>query len=244
MTVFMSFAVALQFLTMIPIHLKQLPTPAQLGRSLLFYPLVGLLIGIVLAGASWLFDSLSVPVVAALILVLWVGITGALHLDGLADCADAWVGGLGDREKTLAIMKDPACGPVAVSVLLLALLMKFVLLAEVISGHNVMVIVLATTLSRTALPLLFLTTPYVRANGIGSVLVANQPVKQSKWLILAVTILSLVLFPWLVLISTLVVFLLLRYWMLKRLDGATGDTAGALVELLEIWILFSSLIFA
>jgi adenosylcobinamide-GDP ribazoletransferase len=54
-------------------------------------------------------------VAAALVLILWVWSTGALHLDGLADSADAWVGGLASRERTLEIMKDPRSGPAAVT---------------------------------------------------------------------------------------------------------------------------------
>lgn len=56
---------------------------------------------------------------------VWVGLSGGLHLDGLADTADAWIGGHADRQRTLEIMKDPRSGPIAVVVLLLVLLLKF-----------------------------------------------------------------------------------------------------------------------
>ena len=59
---------------------------------------------------------------AALVLAVWVLLTGALHLDGVADCADAWVGGFGDREKTFQILKDPRSGTHSCSVLVLVLL--------------------------------------------------------------------------------------------------------------------------
>lgn len=80
---------------------------------------------------------------AALLLVFWVLATGALHLDGLADSADAWVGGLGDRERTLAIMKDPCCGPAAVVALVVVLLVKFAALAQHLPRRAAAAVVLA-----------------------------------------------------------------------------------------------------
>src|SRR5690606_7992123 len=117
--------IALQFLTNLPIRLPGMPAPEEQGRSLLWYPLVGLLIGLVLVCGGWLLDDSANLLVAALLLTLWVGMTGALHLDGLADTADAWLGGFGDCERTLTIMKDPRSGPIAVVVLVLLLLLKF-----------------------------------------------------------------------------------------------------------------------
>lgn len=117
--------IALQFLTSLPIRLPAMPEPEQQGRSLLYYPLVGLLLGALLCLAAFVLDGAPALLQAALLLTLWVALTGALHLDGLADSADAWLGGFGDRERTLQIMKDPRSGPVAVVVLVLLLLLKF-----------------------------------------------------------------------------------------------------------------------
>jgi adenosylcobinamide-GDP ribazoletransferase len=119
------FWIALQFLTVLPIELKQIPTAKQNGQSVLFYPLVGLLIGLILFGLSILLVKVPIILVATIILVIWIWLTGGLHLDGLADTADAWVGGFGDRERTLKIMKDPSCGPIGVLSLVIVCLMKF-----------------------------------------------------------------------------------------------------------------------
>ena len=73
-----------------------------------------------------------------MLLAVWVLLTGALHLDGVADCADAWVGGFGDREKTFQILKDPRSGPIAVVVLVLVLLVKWAAL-EVLLGSEALV---------------------------------------------------------------------------------------------------------
>ncbi|AWE95022.1 cobalamin-5-phosphate synthase family protein [Pseudomonas paraeruginosa] len=154
-----SLLVALQFLTRLPVRLSAMPTPEQFGRAVLCYPLVGVLIGVVLYGAARSLDGAPPPLQAALLLSLWVALSGALHLDGLADMADAWVGGLGDRERTLAIMKDPRSGPVAVVVLVLVLLLKFGALAALLGEGRPGLLLLAPWLARSSLPLLFLTTP-------------------------------------------------------------------------------------
>lgn len=107
-----AFLVALQFLTRLPVRLRAAPSEEELGRSLLFYPLVGLLIGMLLTTLAMAISAAGISDLlgAALVLAAWVVLTGGLHLDGLADSADAWSGGRGDRERTLAIMKDPYWG--------------------------------------------------------------------------------------------------------------------------------------
>ena len=120
-----AFLIALQFLTTLPIQLKAMPSPQQNGQSLLFYPVVGVLIGAVLCGLALLLHSLPIILLASIILCVWIWLTGGLHLDGLADTADAWVGGFGDQERTLAIMKDPSCGPIGVLSLIIVCLLKW-----------------------------------------------------------------------------------------------------------------------
>lgn len=97
----------MQFLTVVPIELKTIPTAQQNGRAILFYPLVGLIIGGILFLVTCIFVKLPALLLAAIVLALWIWLTGGLHLDGLADTADAWVGGFGDKLRTLQIMKDP-----------------------------------------------------------------------------------------------------------------------------------------
>lgn len=231
--------IALQFLTRLPVTLAGMPTPEQVGRSLLFYPLVGLLIGLLLLAAQQLLGDSSVLLQAALLLTLWVGISGGLHLDGLADSADAWVGGFGDKQCTLAIMKDPRSGPIAVVVLVLLLLLKFAALVALLESGSGLLLLLVPWLARGLLPMLFLTTPYVRAGGLGQALAEHLPRRQLPW-VLAANALAMLLFGWPALLALLVaggVFIWLRSLMLKRLDGTTGDTAGALLEIAECAVL-------
>ena len=235
----MPLLIALQFLTIFPIRLPRLPTAAEQGKSLLFYPLVGALIGALLSMALWLLPTTSPLVSAAILLILWIVFTGGLHLDGLADSADAWLGGIGDKARTLAIMKDPAAGPIAVVTLVSLLLLKFALLYTVVIQQLWPALIWACLLSRLAMPLLFLTTPYVREQGLGSIMQHYLPATAIRWLSALMSCIILFVLGVCPLLIGLSIFLSLRYLMEKRLGGFTGDTAGALLELLEVTILLT-----
>lgn len=225
--------IALQFLTRLPVRLSGVPAPQALGRSLLWYPLVGGLLGALLTAAAQ--ASLPPLLHAALLLSLWVGFTGALHLDGLADCADAWVGGHGDRERTLAIMKDPNAGPMGVTALVLVLLLKFAALHALLDAGRTASLWLVPLLARAAMPALFATTPYLRSVGLGSALASHLP--RTPALLVAAASLALCAFApsaGLHLAAvTVLVFVLIRRVLLQRLGGCTGDCAGAMLELIE-----------
>ncbi|MDO8827922.1 adenosylcobinamide-GDP ribazoletransferase [Methylophaga sp.] len=235
--------IAIQFLTIVPVRLQDTFSEQDIGRSLLFYPVVGLLIGIVLSILAWSLSSQSPMVTAILVLAVWVTITGALHLDGLADSADAWLGGIGNKSRTLSIMKDPAAGPIAVATLVLVLLLKFVMLTVLLTQQNWAALIWSVILARTALPLLFLTTDYVRPQGLGSILKQQQSATYTRRLLLAVSLIAFFSIGLYALLFALAVFLLLRYMMERRLNGFTGDTAGAMVELLETVLLIFFVLF-
>ncbi|QXI31617.1 adenosylcobinamide-GDP ribazoletransferase [Pseudomonas vanderleydeniana] len=234
------FRIALQFLSSLPIRLPGMPRPEELGRSLLWYPLVGLLLGGLLYGVDGLLASAPLLLHAALLLTAWVLFSGGLHLDGLADSADAWLGGFGDRERTLTIMKDPRSGPIAVVTLVLVLLLKFCALLALIEQHQSAALVLAPVIGRGALLGLFLVTPYVRAGGLGQALADHLPRRVGGWVLLLSALACLALAGWrgaLALLLATAAFCWLRQLMMRRLGGTTGDTAGALLELLEMTVL-------
>ncbi|MGF6401854.1 adenosylcobinamide-GDP ribazoletransferase [Pseudomonas frederiksbergensis] len=234
------FWIALQFLSSLPIRLPGMPTPEELGRSLLFYPLVGLLFGVILWGLNWLLLGTPLLLHAALLLSVWVVLSGALHLDGLADSADAWLGGYGDRERTLTIMKDPRSGPIAVVTLVLVLLLKFAALLALIEQQHSVVMIIVPLISRSALLGLFLSTPYVRPGGLGQALADHLPRLAGKQ-VLVISMVVCVLMAGLsgvwALVLAAAMFVWLRQVMVRRLGGTTGDTAGALLELLEVVVL-------
>jgi adenosylcobinamide-GDP ribazoletransferase len=234
------FWIALQFLSSLPIRLPGMPAPQELGRSLLFYPLVGLLFGAILWALNGFLLGTPLLLHTALLLTVWVLLSGGLHLDGLADSADAWLGGFGDRERTLTIMKDPRSGPIAVVTLVLVLLLKFAALLALIEQQHGIVLIIVPLIGRSAMLGLFLTTPYVRAGGLGQALADHLP-RLAGQQVLAVSAVACVLIAglsgvWAVVLAA-VVFVWLRQVMVRRLGGTTGDTAGAMLELLEMAVL-------
>lgn len=243
MFVIRPFLVALQFLTALPVRSDTPPSADFAGRSLVYYPVVGLLIGALLAVLGEVLDASTALPGAALLLAMWVLLTGALHLDGLADSADAWVGGFGDRDRTLAIMKDPCCGPVAVVVLVVVLLLKFTALVQLLYADPREALVLAPVAGRAAVVYLFLTTPYVRVHGLGSVLTKHLPRRACAVAVAATLAMALLvigtaaIWP---LLAAAAMFLILRRLMLRRLQGTSGDTAGALIELTETVVLLTA----
>ena len=234
------FWIALQFLSSLPVRLPGMPSPRETGRSLLYYPLVGLVLGVVLYGANAVLSGAPLMLHAALLLTVWVLFSGGLHLDGLADSADAWLGGFGDRERTLTIMKDPRSGPIAVVVLVLVLLLKFCALLAVIEEQQFAALLIVPLIGRSALLGVFLTTPYVRAGGLGQALADHLP-RHAGWWVLGFSALACVLLAgvsgvWALALAVLG-FAWLRQMMMRRLGGTTGDTAGAMLELLEVLML-------
>lgn len=226
---------ALGFLTRLPVPPSVFGDARAAARSPLWYPLVGLLLGLLLCVLGWSLQAATPWLRAALLLLAWVVLTGALHLDGLADSADAWIGGLGDRERTLAIMKDPRCGPAGVVALVLLLLLKFAALASL---SSMALLWLAPLLARAALTALLLCTPYARSQGMAAGLRQLPPTAATVALGLSV-LAALLCGPvgWLALLSAAAVFWLWRRAGLRRLGGFTGDTAGALAELVEVIVL-------
>lgn len=229
-----SLFLAIQFLTRLPTPALSQLTPDDWGRSALAYPLVGLLIGAFLAAVQFTIAPSAPMLQAAMLLTVWVLLTGGLHLDGLADSADAWIGGHGDRERTLEIMKDPRSGPAAVSAVILVLLLKFAALSALLQATSWPALLLAPLLGRCALPAMLLTTPYVRAGGLGTAIASHLPRITAVALLLAVAVgVCFLADGWKAMLATLIVCYLLRRAFLARLSGMTGDTLGATVEIVE-----------
>ena len=231
--------VAIGFLTRLPVPASVFDDARAQSRSLAWYPLVGAILGGLLCLLAWLLQQAPPLLSAVLLLLAWVSLTGALHLDGLADSADAWIGGLGDRERTLTIMKDPRSGPAGVVALVLVLLLKFAALAS-LPAPAWTALLLAPLLARAALTLAFLSTPYARSGGIGSALVAAPRAAAIAGLLACAAACAFA--GWrgaLALAVAALAFALWRRACMRRLQGMTGDTCGALAELIEAAVLTS-----
>ena len=242
--------VALQFLTRLPLRIEPPPAAREVGLSLACYPFVGLAIGTVLWGVAIMVSRLPALLGAAIVLASWVLITGALHLDGLADTADAWVGGHGDRERTLRIMKDPRSGPIALAVVNCVLILKFASLAAVAMQLHAAqphaaawrdprlaaACILPSLLARAAIPMLFAHTPYVRAHGIAEQLTAHQSPRAGVFFVAVSALCVLAACRGLgafALAVAAIAYGIIRGGLVRRLGGFTGDGAGALIEVIE-----------
>lgn len=237
---------AFQFLTRLPMPTLADYQPQDSGRAFPLFPLVGLTIGVILTSSALFLDSLlPASVIAGIVLMLWILLTGGLHLDGLGDSADGWLAG-GDRERSLSIMKDPHSGSAAVIIIGASLLIKFSLLAHLIENHQWWALALAPMVARAFALLLFLTTPYVSPEGI-----ADQFLQHTNRLYLRVSVASALIITLVILGSSaglwslalsFAMLLGLRRLMMKRLQGTTGDTSGALIEWVEMCFLTGCLI--
>ena len=242
-----SFRAAVQFLTCIPVgSTDEIPAVARLDM-VYWYPLVGAIIGVILILGEVITSPLNVFLQASLLVTLWVVVTGGLHLDGLADCADAWVGGLGSRKKTLKIMNDPRSGPVAVIAVVLTLILKIATLAEF---HEWTALILVPFAARLLIIPAFLWLPYTKESGLGGDIQKAVSIRKRKYAIGIVAVgtlaplLFISLWLWISLVAvSIMTFLLWRACMIRRLRGFSGDCIGLLVELSELVLLLAFVIF-
>lgn len=249
-TYYWGFWFALTFLSRVPgPYLKRLDAEVQ-QAAVWFYPVVGAILGLLLVTLVTLCfyynPHASVLLVGALVLAFWVYFTGAMHLDGVADTADAWVGGLGDHERTLEIMQDPRVGAMAVAAMIVVLLVKFAAITALLTQaqDNLWLLLgglmLVPMLARTGIIGLMATMPYIRKQGMAS---NTQSAASKSKVVIMIVILALLAVPMLqekALPMLLVWFVLLagyRTVLSKRLGGYTGDTLGAGIEIQEAVLL-------
>jgi adenosylcobinamide-GDP ribazoletransferase len=233
-----SFFAALQFLTQIPPIIKRPFTEKELGRAVGFYPLVGLLIGILLLGANALMVLvLPPPLRAALVLTIWVLIPGALHLDGFLDACDGILGGF-TPVKRMEIMRDEAVGAFGLAGGVLLLLLKFTALQAL--GSSSLALLLIPTLSRWGISMALIAYPYARPKGLGRDIKDHAGWKELVMATLIAGLTAWFSFEWLGMValgvSALVVWLTASF-ILRRIPGLTGDIYGAINELVEVVLL-------
>lgn len=229
-----ALVLAFMFLTRLPMPALREVGPADNGRAMACFPLVGLCLGALLACLGGWAVAVGKPALgAALVVACWAAVTGGLHLDGLADSADGWLGGHGNRERALAIMKDPRSGSAALVAVGLVLLLKFGAVFTLLQAGVWLPLLAVPALGRAASVALFLTTPYAREGGLAADHAREVP-RAPAWCVVAASAgLSLWLAGPAMLLAVLALFIWLRRRLIARLGGTTGDTAGALTELAE-----------
>jgi adenosylcobinamide-GDP ribazoletransferase len=235
---------AIAFLTIVPVRLRG--EPRDLGRAAAWFPLVGALVGAAAGAARFCAEPLLGPTVASILaLIVLVAVTGALHQDGLADCADG-LGVRADRERRLAVMRDSAIGTFGTLALLAWALLLTAALARLGDAEAAKALVTAAVVARTAALLHARTAPPARADGLGaSFTVSTRSLIAAGAVAVAVAV--LVEGPVHGLAGAAagsLVALAGSAWSRRALGGRTGDTLGATIALAEVAVCLTLLAFA
>lgn len=230
---------ALGFLTALPVPRRDV-TPVTLGRSLIFFPFVGLLVGLLLFGLdrvlAWVLPG---GVRAALLLMALIALTRGLHLDGLIDCCDGLFGGF-TPERRREIMRDSRVGAFGVLGAVAFLLLRYSGIVALDGGWRLVGLVLPSVMGRWAMTAAIVAYPYGRAEGMGADFKRAAGWWQAGLATIAAVVLgAAVWWPWgaVALIPAVLMLMLVAHFILGRLGGMTGDCYGAINELVEVAIL-------
>ena len=233
---------AIMFLTRLPVGRFSSGDPLVLSQATRYFPVVGFLVGGVLASCLWLLLMLfPASVSIALLLVISVRLTGAFHEDGLADVADS--AGAFDRDKKLEIMRDSRVGTYGALALILLVLIKLLTLWELVRVDAALAmacLVAAHVLSRWSSVFLMVTIPYTRAEAPNKVVAEGV---NGHRLVEASGFVVLLLLPLAVLTSSMFYLLLPAIALIsalcgrqfkKSFGGITGDCLGAANQVVEV----------
>ena len=235
---------AFAFLTRLPIRVGVI-SDDDLGRSVGFFPLVGLVLGFAIAGLAYAMDGLFPPAMTAVVVTIALAaVTGGLHLDGLSDLFDGLAGGQGNRQKTLAIMRDSRIGAQGAVAVFLALAAKIAAVSTLIDAGDFLALVAIPVIGRFAVGPAIVLFPYARAEGLGRAfngrarlpqLVIGAVITGAVVLGLGPTLLPAAL-------RALGVALIVAVALRIHLGGLTGDIYGAIIEIAEIAAAFLSVL--
>lgn len=229
-------------------QLTRLPLPVvdfdekACGRSTLFFPVVGLFLGGLLAALAWAAGFLfHEGIKAALLIAGMVILSGGMHLDGFMDSIDGLFSGR-PRERKLEIMRDSRVGAFGVIGAICLLLLKYNLLLELPEGVLFKVLLVLPVLSRWGMAIAVIAFPYARPDGLGKIYAIESGSKElAGSTIITVFIVSFILGlqgAWLVAL-TVSLALLTGNRIVKELGGLTGDTYGFINEILEVALLLA-----
>jgi len=234
------FLAALQFLTIISIPWRRDAQKTQIGRCVGYFPMVGLIIGFILAGLSWILRFvLPLGIVSVLSLVILVILTGALHLDGFADTCDG-LSGHKTVEDRWRIMRDSRVGAFGVIGIALLLLTKFVSLNSIPGTLMMASLVLMPVASRWAMVYTVFTYPYARPSGLGKAFKEG-----TRWpdftvatiVTIAIAVVSMQLIGLVILVTIWLIVVALAAYFNNTFVGLTGDNYGAINEIAEVSVL-------
>ena len=236
----MELLAALQFLTILPV--KRNFTSEQIGRSTVWFPVIGLVIGGILLGLHYvLILLLPSGVVNGLLLATLVILSGGLHLDGLADTVDG-LAGHRTPERRLEIMRDSHIGAIGAAGLFLFLIIEYIALNNIPDKYLPFTLLLAPTVSRWMMVYAIFAFPYARPEGLGKAF--KEAVGRSEFLIATflTLLLAVILFPTagpVIAAGTWIIISLAALYIKGQIGGLTGDTYGAINEIALIAVLLA-----
>ena len=233
------FIIALQFLTRLPIPAIVVDDTA-FARSMRWFPAAGLVIGMLVAGAAWAGGLVDSRLGALAALIVWVGVTGALHLDGVSDLADASGAAHKDRERLLTVLADPHVGSFGVVAIVLQLLSKLVLLHMLVEARAFVPLVLVPFAARIG-PLVW--TWWLMPLHQGLAAKFKAAIGPTEIVVWAAALLAASCFYPALLVTPLLI--LWWGWQVRRtIGGISGDGHGAGIELIETALLLTFVVTA
>jgi len=242
----MRLLAAIRFLTKIPIPWKREDWNDEgamkaYAHSAVFYPLVGLLIGVILAASYWILNLFMPPLLSAtLTVVLMVLLTGGLHLDGLADTFDGLAAAHKGEGMGKEVMRRPDIGAIGVIVLVLLLLTKIVTLGMIEEQYVYGALIIIPVLGRWAMLFAIYFYPYARKEGMGKEIKAVFTLKYFILATLTMSAICLVVKGWigvLLIVATILLVILVAGYMKGKFTGLTGDNYGTINEFSETLVL-------
>ncbi|MBJ6724774.1 adenosylcobinamide-GDP ribazoletransferase [Geomesophilobacter sediminis] len=228
---------AWQFLTIVPFPFPFPFRDGDLGRSMRWFPLIGLLLGGLLAGVDYLLAlALPRPVTDLILIALLAAVTGGMHLDGLADVCDG-IAARGSRERFLDVMKDSRVGAVGAVALVLGIALKYQALAAIPLAGKREALLFFPVAGRAAQVLFAVGSRRARVDGLGAAMVDGAGKTELALAGLSALAVAWFLFGWRgvgCLAVLACVTLAIKAWSHGRLGGITGDVIGCVNELNEI----------
>jgi adenosylcobinamide-GDP ribazoletransferase len=234
----------LQFFTRIPINIQITANSSDFGKGLVFAPFVGLVIGAVLTIAAYgLLFIFPRVMVSALVLVLYMAITGGLHLDGLGDTFDGIFSNR-PKERILEIMRDSRVGTNAVLAVASVLLLDFTALTQINEEYFLRIILLMPMAGRAGSLVGAAVSGYARlGEGLGKSFIDFCGKKELIWGLIIYSVISLLTFDlklWIILLLPPLTALLTVKYFSSKVGGATGDILGAVCELNQCMFLVAA----
>ena len=234
------FLCALRFLTTFPLGKPGKWDEGEFSRSILWYPVVGIIIGLTVAAAYGLLSLLFPPVICSLLaVVIWTVVTGGLHLDGVSDCADGFFYA-GSQEARLKIMKDVHHGTYGLLALFFTLMLKAAAIADLTVTQAFYVLPLAAALGRLGV-LAQLRLPLLSKTGLAATLKSALPKNAFFYAAIVPSILALagLLTGIILFIIGAIGWLLIGRFAMKHVNGINGDVLGLTIEWSELLVLLA-----